>query len=350
MSRDVVFELHVQGDGGSVVRGIPASDRAVTPGVSVVVCTYRRPDSLALLLQSLRRQDSRLRELLIVDASPAGEARPSQDQVREWNGLADAVHYWQVTGQTRGLTRQRNFALQHVSCDLVLFLDDDVILQPTCVREMEEAHRSGGLAIAGVGCYSSGQFAPPPPLWRIRRALGIVPSLQPGRYWRSGVSIPWSFAAPTDSLVDGDWLPGCAMMWKYHVVKTIGFDQTMEGYAQGEDLDFSLRARRMGRLVMLGRPRLEHRHHHAGRPNAFQLGYMELRNRFEIHRRALTDRTPGDVAWFTYAWTVDTILLARHLVVGGRRRAAMQQIAGRVAAAARLCLDACRTARVRHAR
>jgi GT2 family glycosyltransferase len=124
----------------------------------------------------------------------------------------------------------------------------------------------------------------------------------------------------------------------------------MDGYAQGEDLDFSLRARRLGRLIMLPQARIEHHHQPAGRPDAFRLGYMELRNRFEIHRRAIADRTFRDVAWFVYAWTIDTLLLTRHVFIRGRAVAALQQIAGRIAAAARLCLEHGRLEVSAHAR
>jgi GT2 family glycosyltransferase len=332
---DIVAELHCPADAAN---GMGAHADVLARGVSIVVCTYRRPDSMARLLASLAAQDSRLREVLVVDASPDAEAAPTRELLARSPNIADRVRYWQVTGGRRGLTRQRNFGLQYVTSDLVLFLDDDVVLQPECVREMEEAHRSGGPGIAGVGCCSDDWFAAPPVLWRLRRALGIVPSLKSGRYWRSGISTPWGFEAPTGRLVDGDWLPGCAMMWRTDVVQAVRFDETLEGYAQGEDLEFSLRARARGRLVMLGMARLRHWHQLAGRPDAFRLGYMELHNRYEIHRRSLAPRRRRDIAWFVYAWGLDTLLLARHLARPGRFLRTIRQIAGRVKAAADLCL------------
>jgi GT2 family glycosyltransferase len=327
---DIVTEAHRSAIDPSARR--PEASGRLATAVSVVVCTYRRPDSIAALLQSVARQDSQPCELLVVDASPTPEAIATRHALDSVRLPATDLHYWQVTGPLRGLTRQRNFALGHVTCDLILFVDDDVILEPECIRDMEAAHRSGR-AVAGVGSFSSNQNATPSALWRIRRILGIVPNLQPGRYSRSGLSIPWGFGRPNGAAVEGDWLPGCAMMWRTDVVRAIGFDEAMSGYAQGEDLDFSLRARRMGRLIMLGQRRIEHRHAASGRPNPFELGYMELRNRFEIHRRGLPDRTWLDVSWFAYAWTLDTVLLLGHLAVPRRQRRAAKQIAGRMVAA-----------------
>lgn len=311
---------------------------ARTRGVSVVVCTYRRPTSAAALFDSLELQDAPLHELVVIDASPDEDALPTRTRLVPGLQIAGRTRYVQVGGTARGLTRQRNAALRLVTGDLVLFLDDDVLLQPECVREMEAVHRHSE-GIVGVGCYSDNQFGPPPLVWRLRRAFGLVPSLQPGRYCRSGMSIPWGFAPPSGNLVDGDWLPGCAMMWRTDVAVATQFDESLQGYAQAEDLDFSLRAKPSGRLVMLGKPRLKHLHESSGRPDAFRLGYMELRNRYEIHRRSVPDRTWLDVVWFCYAWFVDTLLLARHLTVPGRFGRTLRQMWGRTVALAALFVE-----------
>jgi GT2 family glycosyltransferase/SAM-dependent methyltransferase len=307
--------------------------------VSVVVCTYRRPVSAAALFDSLERQDAPIHEVVVVDASPEAEAAPTRARIATGLSTAGRTHYVHVDGPGRGLTRQRNTALSYVTGELVLFLDDDVLLQPGCIRRMSDVHRQAGESIAGVGCYSDDQFEPPPLVWRLRRWLRVVPSLQPGRYCRSGLSIPWGFDRPAHELVDGDWLPGGAMMWRTEIVREIRFDESLAGYAQAEDLDFSLRAKPYGRLVMLSTPLMRHVHAQAGRPDAFQLGYMELRNRYRIHHRALPNRTWRDVAWFCYAWSVDTLLLARHLAVPGRMGRTVRQILGRMAAARSLVVE-----------
>jgi SAM-dependent methyltransferase/GT2 family glycosyltransferase len=311
-------------------------------GVSVVVCTYRRPESAAALFDSLERQDAPFHELVVIDASGDEEAMPTRTRLLQGLRTAGRTRYVQVGGTARGLTRQRNAALRLVTADLVLFLDDDVRLQPECVREMEAVHRNNE-GIAGVGCYSDNQFDPPALIWRVRRAVGIIPSLQPGRYWRSGMSNPWGFSRPGGRLVEGDWLPGCAMMWRTDLAVALRFDESLQGYAQAEDLDFSLRAKPFGRLVMLGTPRLRHLHEAGGRPDPYRLGYMELRNRYEIHRRSVPNRRWRDVAWFGYAWLVDTLLLARHLAVPGRFTRTIRQMSGRTVAVATLLVEHVRT-------
>jgi hypothetical protein len=79
--------------------------------------------------------------------------------------------------------------------------------------------------------------------------------------------------------------------------------------------------------------RLLHLHEPDGRPDARRLGYMAIRNRWEIQRRGLAGRTRADAARFVWAWGLDTLLLARQLVFPGRARRAVSEIAGRASAA-----------------
>jgi GT2 family glycosyltransferase len=313
----------------------PAAETALATGCSVVLCTFARSDAVRRFLESLRRQERRPDELIVVDASRDALTEPV---VRDLAASEDAprhVAYYRVSGRHRGLTRQRNFALARVGFDLVAFFDDDTVLDPACLGELERALREGGQIVGAGGAIEEpgrGQEK----LWRLRRALGIVGDLTPGRYSRSGMSIPWSLLPPGGGLVEGDWLPGCAMIWRTGPARAEGFHDGFAGYGQGEDLDFSLRMRRRGRLVLVGSAHLQHLQEPEGRPDAFRLGYMAIRNRYEIHRRGLLDRTTRDVVWFAYAWTADTLMLARHFLHPGRWGATLRQIGGRIRAAIEL--------------
>lgn len=314
--------------------GHDAPAPALARGLAVIVCTHRRPESLRRFLESLAAQDQHPDQLLIVDASPDDSSERMLRDFPRAEQLADELRYARVEGDQRGLTRQRNLALSWVTTDLVVFFDDDIVLLPGCLSEMQKVHRELGDQVVGVGAFMQNQCSPEawPLLWRVRRRLGMTPNLQPGRYHRSGVSTPWVFQAETDELIEGDWLPGCAMMWKTVVVRAAGFDERFDGYAQGEDLDISLRVRHQGKLLVAGPARVLHLYEPSGRPDPFRWGYMAIYNKYQIHRRALPDRGWCDVAWFAYAWTVDTLLLARHLTALSMWGPVARQLAGRLTA------------------
>jgi len=302
-------------------------------GIAIVVCTYQRAASLKRFLNSLAAQDRRPDELIIVDASDNSETDEMLRQLPTITGLADRILYARVSGVLKGITHQRNFALRLVSTDLVAFFDDDVELLPHCLREMERVHREAEEPVAGVGAFMRNQAWPLSEswTWRTRLRLGLVPNLQPGRYYRSGISIPWNVPEP-GGLIEGDWLPGCAMMWKTAVARATSFYEGFEGYAQGEDLEFSLRARAHGKLLVSGAAQVIHFYEVNGRPMPFDRGHMAVYNRYLIHRRALPERDWRDIAWFSYALAVDTLLLGRYIVVPSEWRAILLQIAGRLKA------------------
>ncbi len=302
------------------------------PGCTVVICTHRRPESLKRFLESLLLQDRRPERLVIVDASPDEETELAVRCYPALEFLADCVFYFRVAGPLRGLTRQRNFALLWVRTDLIVFFDDDVVLLPGCLSQMEKTHHALGGAVVGVGAAMQNEPVEPGWLWRLRRRLWIVSTLEPGRYCRSGMSIPWGSLGVSEKPTEGDWLPGCGMMWKTATVAELGFHEAFEGYAQGEDLDFSLRALRKGKLMMAPAARLLHLQDRAGRPDDFKLGYSAIYNRYQIHRRGLPGRTWWDIAWFVYAWLLDTLLLARNFRFPRRILPTLREIAGRLKA------------------
>jgi GT2 family glycosyltransferase len=318
--------------------GVPLAQTATTAiatiGVAVVICTQQRPQSLKRFLDSLATQDRRPDDLIIVDAS---EDDATEELLREYPdiaALADRCLYFRVSGSLKGITHQRNFALNWVAVDLVVFFDDDVELLPGCLREMERVHRDADHPVAGVGAFMRNQAWPLSDswVWRTRRRLGVVSNIQPGRYHRSGISIPWNLPQ-AEGLIEGDWLPGCAMMWKTALAREVGFYEGFTGYAQGEDLEFSLRARKYGKLFITGAAHVIHYYESSGRPEPFNKGYMSISNRYHIHRRALPDRTWRDIAWFSYACLIDTLLLARHIIEPNQWKAILLQIAGRTKAA-----------------
>jgi len=333
---DIVAAFRLRGEpnrGSGDRAGAGRLDGGLRRGCSVVICTYERASSLMRCLDSLRKQTLRPDQVLIVDASQDARTEAAVRGDERLGDIASGVSYFRVSGRFRGLTRQRNFALERAAYDLVAFFDDDTVLDPSCLAEMERIHRLLADRVAGAGAMISNASPKPDLAWRLRRGLRVVPDLRPGSYTRSGFSLPWSFLGSRGGLAEGDWLPGCAMMWRTDFAREVGFHEGFAGYAHGEDLDFSLRMRRRGRLVMVCGARVEHLLESSGRPDDFKLGYMAIFNKYEIHRRGLPERGPRDVAWFIYAWTIDTLMLARHFFFPRRWVPTVKQVAGRGKAA-----------------
>ena len=305
--------------------------------LSVIVCTYRRPQLLPGILKSVYQQSSLPGALIVVDASPDDETERAVAGVPPEDSLPIQLLYFRVGPSLKGLTLQRNFGLHQVQTPFVAYFDDDAVLSRDCLEEIERVMASDP-AIVGAAGYNDA-YRPSLKLWRMRKKLGIISDLRPGSYQRTGMSVPWSFMSPAELLVS-DWLPGCGMVWKTAVIRELGgFYEGFSNYALGEDLDMSLRAGRKGKLVVVGSAKFEHLlEKGGGRPDEFRQGYMEIHNRFLIQRRCLENRTWLDTLRFTYAWTVDSLMLLRRLTSLRGASSVFRQLAGRIAGAFDLVL------------
>jgi len=280
----------------------------LSPGVAVVICTYKRADSLRRFLDSLREQTLLPDQLIIVDASPDDATEKMLRNYGKLGSLATTMIYTRVTGSLRGLTRQRNLGARLVTVDKLAYFDDDVVLFPDCLEKLVGVYQQYGESVAGVGAYVVNAGRSISLRWKIRRWLRIVPSLEPGRYFRSGMSTPWSFLEPNEGGTYGDWLPGCAMMWRTSLVSELGFNERFVRYANGEDLEFSLRAKKLGKLLLAGSARLCHLHDSSGRLDQRELSRTTAVNNLAIFEGQLPNRTCFDYSYFFYGYFINMLL------------------------------------------
>jgi GT2 family glycosyltransferase len=98
--------------------------------VAVVIATRDRAESLDRCLTSLFSQNRAPDEVVVVDNAPASTATANLLGAR----YRGRVRY--VLEQIPGLGRAHNTGLRHVSSDIVLFTDDDVVLDRHWLAEM----------------------------------------------------------------------------------------------------------------------------------------------------------------------------------------------------------------------
>lgn len=89
--------------------------------VSVVVCTHRRPEQLATLLDALARLDPQPHEIVIVDNAP-GEL--------DCRAQVAAAGFDYVREDAKGLDRARTTGLHAATGDVVAYTDDDCVPPP----------------------------------------------------------------------------------------------------------------------------------------------------------------------------------------------------------------------------
>lgn len=123
-----------------------------TTTVDVLIPTFCRPTALAVTLTSLTAQSWRDFRVIISDQTEANDATAAAEvqaaiRVLRAHGHPVAAHRHLPR---RGLAEQRQFLLDQATSRYVLFLDDDVILEPDVVGRMLTALREEGCGF--VGC------------------------------------------------------------------------------------------------------------------------------------------------------------------------------------------------------
>lgn len=317
--------------------------------VSLIICTYKRAESLQKLLLSIRDQEVMPNEILIIDGSP-------DNQTREMI-LCDfptEVEYFQVSPEQRGLTKQRNFGISKVNkpADVVAFLDDDTVLTSNYFAVMEETFRQNP-AIGGLGGVainedpwikiSDGAKLNPKKTYsfegyyvretlrnKVRNYLGL--NSPHGSFQMGDFSHVRASGFPqTGKFYTVDLLIGMSFAFRKSIIDKQIFSLFFDGYGLYEDADYSIRAQRYGINVIHTGLQLYHFHHPSGRPDQFKYGKMVIRNGYYVWRLKYPD--PGinaKIKWHLTAGLL-TVIRGTNVISGPNRGAALQEFFGRIA-------------------
>jgi GT2 family glycosyltransferase len=121
-------------------------------GISIVICTRDRTQSLEECLRAVRQVDYQPLEILVVDNAPGG------DETRELvTGLAWSDPRIRYTVEPRpGLSVARNHGLAQARYDLVAFTDDDAIVDPGWPAALAAGFASDPAAVCVTGFVPAG--------------------------------------------------------------------------------------------------------------------------------------------------------------------------------------------------
>lgn len=120
-------------------------------GVDVLVATYNRPESLIMTLAGLASQTQTDLRVIVADQSDktVGDHETILTLRRVIEARGGCIE-WHTRPQIHGIAEQRNFLLEHACADGVLYLDDDVLMEPWVVGRLLEVLRAEGCGFVGA--------------------------------------------------------------------------------------------------------------------------------------------------------------------------------------------------------
>ena len=237
--------------------------RSVTeklPSLSVIIPTKNRQSDLERTVKSVLRQSVLANQLVVVDQSDtnAGHARlQAQISGAALDGRVELlyIHNPAISGGAAA----RNRALEIAGCEVCLFLDDDVELETDFVEQLLQVYGDHAEA-GGVSGVITNYAAPkwPHRAWRAIFARGPFHDERQWIYWNSGRL--WN-SPPIPVRKFG----GGLMSFRAEIIRSLRFDENLQGVSDGEDIDFCMRVKKGTLLLMNPRARLAHLHSSSGR-------------------------------------------------------------------------------------
>jgi len=218
-----------------------------SPKLCFIIPTKDRPFEIERLFKSINIQEVLPSQIIVVDGGNPGV----RGIVERFPKLS--VDYIQVLPP--GLTRQRNAGLNAVSDDinLVGFLDDDIVLESQCVKNMIDFWSQTSEDTGGVGLNIIDNVYPNKPAWFFR--LFLIRDNNPGKILKSGRNVPY---CPADKTHRTQWLCGGATVWRKDVFEKFKFDEWFSAWGTADDMDFSYRVSKEYRLTVVSDAKVKH--------------------------------------------------------------------------------------------
>jgi len=227
--------------------------------VSVVICTKNRVQELVNCVKSVFAQSVSPHEVIIVDASDKDEAYL---KIREEFPKDSRLKYIRSTHVSH-ITADRNVGVRNSSGDIILFLDDDTILDKDFIKEIVEIfEKDSEKGIGGVTGNIINIDEPKTVMRKLRvnlsllmKRIFLLPTHGNGRFRSSGCP---TFLYGAREKKDVESLSGCNMAYRKQVFNYLKFDEDFpELYI--DDEDFSRRVSQRYRNVYTPNAKLIHR-------------------------------------------------------------------------------------------
>lgn len=215
---------------------------------SIIVSTRNRPILLERLLYTIILNSNALPhlvEVIVIDSSKSSES----EQVVTFIGERIPTKLIKANFSAT-LPEKRNTAISHLngSAEIVFFLDDDVEISSNFLENALECFENPN--VVGVGGRDVNKNLKTPKRWQIFFKLT---STQQGVILVSGQNVEY---VNSNEEMEVEWISGCVMSFRASLLDHIRFDENR--HFDGEDVDFTFRASKFGKLVCSPSAKYQH--------------------------------------------------------------------------------------------
>jgi len=265
---------------------------------SVIIPTYKRPDALATTVRSLLENTHLPSEIIIIDDDTTPlELLTSLTSEAGDKGVPLKYHKKDHTQMRRGLSESKNWAATLATCDIIFYLDDDVVLDREYCAELMKVWKEhdGEEQLIGIG----GKISNNRPTGRFEHIYRMVFSLSGECTWdvnRVGFQV-WDEGV--DETAKGHYLHGGVSSYRREILEKFPFDVFSGGRTGLEDVEHCLRVKNVGyHFYYVPSAHLTHHPAPAGREAIYAAAKKESLNRCEIFRRHCSQKIINKALFF----------------------------------------------------
>lgn len=280
--------------------------------VGAVISTYGRKFELEVTLKSLLSITTSLEAIVICDSSPRPLAFEVQEICTNFQGRLPVTY---VRSEIASLCVQKNTAIKKLlelcpNLDYVQVLDDDTMPEEDYIEKLVTLLDCHSDAIGASGMTTKNA----PQQSFIERGYSLVyrlvglESKLPGRVSRAGCGMP-ALPGLDAKIQQVQWLFGCSL-WRSSIFGTLRYLDILPGSALFEDTEFSVRASKLGTLLVDPSAILNHAYSSVERPNLPLYAYRFSRNRWFVLRARGRLHVDGFWYWLSVIFLATLYLLS----------------------------------------
>ena len=199
--------------------------------LTAIIPTLNRPVDLLKAVNSVCHQSKLPEELIIVDQSRNKLSFIAITKIMKKTPLIKFVYIHDP--KIGGLVDAKRRAVLVAKGNLICFLEDDIILEPDYLKQIENGFN---LKPDMIGC--SGVITNPPKNSYVYKLFFKIFHL--GIYKDNRVDLKEKYVGYKNKIIPSDMLSGGLSAWRKDVFKVISFD-IKNGFHMYEDIDFSTR-------------------------------------------------------------------------------------------------------------
>ena len=269
--------------------------------ISVVIPTKNRFQDIIKCIESILIQTLLPDEIVIVDSSDTDELKSNLDDLLQNKIAFKYIH------APLSLTQARNVGIKESTGDVIIFLDDDVILDRDYIKETmhvfnnDSEKKVGGVTgniIDNIEIQNrSFKRLIGSNIMQVLATIFFLFKYKDGKFQPSG----WPTFTHSDKIAEIECLSGANMAFRREIFNEFKFDENLRGYSFMEDDDIAYKVSREHQNIYTPFAKLIHNVSPAARDKAYARMKMTIENHYYLFKKNF----PQDLKHkFAFWWSV----------------------------------------------